>query len=113
MVMGSGPPLVLLPGLSPENGRPSGLARNGELQTMAPFAKRFTTYWIGRPSGLRRGTSFGEITAAVAEAISSEFDQPVNVLGISTGGSHRPAASRRAPRTRQPIGAGEHWLSPR
>ena len=85
--MGSGPPLVLLPGLSPENGRPSGLARNGELQTMAPYAKHFTTYWIGRPSGLRRGTSFGEITDVVADAIASEFDQPVNVLGISTGGS--------------------------
>lgn len=87
MVMGSGPPLVLLPGLSPENGRPSGLALNGELQTMAPFARHFTTYWVGRPTGLQRGTSFGEITAAVADALRGEFAGPVNVLGISTGGS--------------------------
>ena len=87
MVMGSGPPLVLLPGLSPENGRPSGLAMNGELQTMAPYAKHFTTYWIGRPKGLRRGTTFAEITASIASALRGEFGQPVNVLGISTGGS--------------------------
>lgn len=85
--MGSGPPLVLLPGLAPENGRPTGLARGGELQTMAAYARDFTVYWIGRPTALKRGTSFAEITAAVADAIRAEFERPVNVLGISTGGS--------------------------
>lgn len=85
--MGSGPPLVLLPGLAPENGRPSGLARGGELQTMATYARDFTVYWIGRPTGLQRGTTFAELTAAVADAIRAEFSEPVNVLGISTGGS--------------------------
>jgi pimeloyl-ACP methyl ester carboxylesterase len=87
MVMGSGPPLVLLPGLAPENGRPSGLARNGELQTMAVYARHFTVYWVGRPTELRRGTTFAELTAATADAIRTEFDGPVRVLGISTGGS--------------------------
>ena len=87
MVMGSGPPLVMLPGLAPENGRPTGLARNGEFQTMAPYAEDFTVYWIGRPTGLRRGTTFREITAAIADAIREEFAEPVNVLGISTGGT--------------------------
>ncbi len=85
--MGSGPPLVLLPGLAPENGRPTGLARNGELQTMATYASRFTVYWMGRPTGLALGTSFAEMTDVLAEALRSEFDRPVNVLGISTGGS--------------------------
>jgi len=87
MVMGSGPPLVLLPGLAPENGRPSGLARNGELQTMTPYARDFTVYWIGRPTGMKRGTTFSELTASVADAIRAEFDAPVPVIGISTGGS--------------------------
>jgi pimeloyl-ACP methyl ester carboxylesterase len=87
MVMGSGPPLVLLPGLAPENGRPTGLARNGELQTMAAYAREFTVYWIGRPAALKRGTTFAELASAIADGIRAEFDQPVRVLGISTGGS--------------------------
>lgn len=87
MVTGSGPPLVLLPGLAPENGRPVGVARSGEIQTMRLFAHRFTTYWVGRPTGLAPDTSFGELTAFTAHALRSEFSGPIDVLGISTGGS--------------------------
>jgi pimeloyl-ACP methyl ester carboxylesterase len=87
MVMGSGPPLVLLPGLAPENHRPVGVIRSGELSTMALFAGRFTTYWMGRPKGLAPSTTFADLTAATAEALREEFAEPVNVLGISTGGS--------------------------
>lgn len=86
--MGSGPPLVLLPGLAPENGRPTTRAiRNGELQAMARYARDHTVYWLGRPTGLARGTSFAQLTAATADALRAEFDEPVRVLGISTGGS--------------------------
>ena len=87
MVTGNGPPLVLLPGLAPENGRPVGVARSGEIQTMRMFAHRFTTYWVGRPVGLAPDTSFGEMTAYTAHALRSEFSGPVDVVGISTGGS--------------------------
>ncbi len=87
LVAGSGPPLVLLPGLAPENGRPTGLARSGEIQTMHQFSDRFTTYWVGRPENLVPGTTFAELGAATAEALRTEFGQPVDVLGISTGGS--------------------------
>ncbi len=87
MVSGSGPPLILLPGLAPENRRPVGLMRSGEIQTMSLFARSFTTYWVGRPTGLALGTSFAQMTAITAAALREEFDSPVNVLGISTGGS--------------------------
>ncbi len=87
MVMGSGPPLVLLPGLAPENRRPVGLMRTGEIQTMTLFAGRFTTYWVGRPVGLEPGTSFADMTALLADSLRAEFGGPVNVLGVSTGGS--------------------------
>jgi pimeloyl-ACP methyl ester carboxylesterase len=87
MVLGQGPPLVFLPGLAPQNGRPVGLMRTGDIQSMATFAKQFTTYWVGRPSDLATGTSFSEMTATLAEALAGEFTEPVNVLGISTGGS--------------------------
>jgi pimeloyl-ACP methyl ester carboxylesterase len=97
MVTGSGPPLVLLPGLAPENGRPVGLIRTGEIQTMSMFASRFTTYWVGRPAGLERGTSFAEITAMLAGSLREEFRDPVNVLGISTGGSLAQQLAADAP----------------
>jgi pimeloyl-ACP methyl ester carboxylesterase len=87
MVMGSGPPLVLLPGIAPENGRPVGIVRHGEVQTMSMFARRFTTYWVGRPVGLEPGTTFADIVARTADALRAEFGAPVDVMGISTGGS--------------------------
>lgn len=87
MVTGEGPPLVFLPGMAPQNGRPVGLMRTGELQSMALFAKRFTAYWMGRPTNLRPGTSFAAMTSTLAEALDEEFNEPVKVLGVSTGGS--------------------------
>jgi pimeloyl-ACP methyl ester carboxylesterase len=87
MVMGQGPPLVFLPGLAPQNGRPVGVMRHGDIQSVAVLAKRFTTYWVGRPTGLLPGTSFSEMTETLAEALAGEFNEPVNVLGVSTGGS--------------------------
>src|SRR5947207_14957745 len=88
LVMGSGPPLVYLPGLAPENGRPTTTGiRNGEIQAMARYTRHFTVYWMGRPTGLARGTSFAEITAITADAMRAEFESPVRVVGNSTGGS--------------------------
>src|SRR5689334_19803168 len=88
MVMGSGPPLVFLPGLAPENGRPTTRPiRNGEVQAIARYARSHTVYWVGRPTGLARGTSFAQITARTADALRGEFSAPVAVLGMSTGGS--------------------------
>lgn len=87
MTVGSGPPLVLLPGLSPENCLPVGSMRNGEIATMSRFADRFTVHWVGRPVGIPVGTSFATMTAAIAEHIRTVFDEPVPVIGVSTGGS--------------------------
>jgi pimeloyl-ACP methyl ester carboxylesterase len=87
MVMGSGPPLIYLPGLAPENCRPIGSIRSGELSGMAPYARHFTTYWLGRPKGLTPGASFAELTAVLADALREKFDEPVSLVGISTGGS--------------------------
>ncbi len=87
MVAGAGAPLILLPGLSPENGRPVGVIRAGEIQTMRLFSRRFTVYWVGRPVGLVRGATMAELTAVHAQALAQRFDGPVNVVGISTGGA--------------------------
>jgi pimeloyl-ACP methyl ester carboxylesterase len=87
MTMGSGPPLVFLPGLAPENCLPVGSMRNGEIGAMARYADRYTVHWIGRPCDMLVGSTFAEMTDAIAEHIRHVFDEPVRVLGISTGGS--------------------------
>jgi pimeloyl-ACP methyl ester carboxylesterase len=85
--MGSGPPLALLGGLTPENGLPVGLARWLEVQTMMPFVGHFEVLWVARRRALAKGTTMADLAADVAAALAAQFDQPVDVLGISTGGS--------------------------
>ena len=87
MTLGSGPPLVMLPGLAPENCLPVGSLRNGEIGTMSRYASRFTVHWVGRPVGMPVGTTFEQMTDAVADHLRQVFDQPVDVIGFSTGGS--------------------------
>ncbi len=87
LVMGSGPPLALLGGLTPENGLPVGPARWLEVQTMMPFVADFEVFWVARRRGLAKGTTMADLAADVADALATRFEQPVDVLGISTGGS--------------------------
>jgi pimeloyl-ACP methyl ester carboxylesterase len=87
LVAGSGPPLVLLGGLAPENGLPVRAARWLEQQTIKPFAGRFEVFWLARRRGLGEGTTMADLAADVAHAVAARFDHAVDVLGISTGGS--------------------------
>jgi pimeloyl-ACP methyl ester carboxylesterase len=84
---GSGPPLLFAAGLSPENGvEAPGTARmNATL--VAPFARHRRVLFVNRRSGLPRGMTMAEIAAEHAEAIRSLGAGPVDVAGISTGGS--------------------------
>jgi pimeloyl-ACP methyl ester carboxylesterase len=47
----------------------------------------FTTYMVGRRRGLERGTSLADMSDDYADMIRQEFGGPVDVIGISTGGS--------------------------
>jgi pimeloyl-ACP methyl ester carboxylesterase len=84
---GVGPPLVVFPGLGMANANPTGLQRWGELRLLAPLARAFTVYRVGRRAGLEPGTTMTDLTNDYAEALEDEFGEPVCVLGISTGGS--------------------------
>lgn len=84
---GEGPPLVVFPGLGMTNANPTGLQRWGELRLLAPLARAFTVYRIGRRVGLEPSTTMADLTNDYAEALADEFGRPVDVLGISTGGS--------------------------
>ena len=87
LAAGSGPPLVFLGGLSPDVGVHRRLMRSGRLRVMAPFAERRRVFYLNRRAGLRRGLTMASLAGEHAEAIRASFAGPVDVLGLSTGGS--------------------------
>jgi pimeloyl-ACP methyl ester carboxylesterase len=99
---GDGPPLVVFPGLGMTNAMPTGIQRWGELRLLAPLGRAATVHWLGRRVGLGRGATMAGLARDYAGALAGAFGAPVDVLGISTGGSlalqlaaDRPALVRR------------------
>ena len=85
--VGSGPPLVYLPGLSPQNGLPPAWDRFLEVQSLRSLTPSRTVHWMGRRRGLPIGTTMADLASDQATAMRAIFDVPVDVLGASTGGS--------------------------
>ncbi|MCX4824623.1 alpha/beta hydrolase [Streptomyces sp. NBC_01142] len=83
---GEGPPLIVLL-FTPEAAVPTGASRRLTLRMLRPFSERFTTHLLIRPPGLPPTTTMTQLAAVHADAIRETFSGPVNVLGLSTGGS--------------------------
>lgn len=86
-ILGSGPPLVVLRGFTTTHDNPSGLQRTFEVRMVRPFAEHFRVYACNRAPGLAAGTTMAQIADQHAEALRAEFGGPVDVLGMSSGGS--------------------------
>jgi pimeloyl-ACP methyl ester carboxylesterase len=84
---GQGPPLVMVPGLTPEHDVPRGWQRRLALASARPLARDFTVYVINRKRGLRPGESMSGIAGHLASAIEHDLGQPAFLQGTSTGGS--------------------------
>jgi pimeloyl-ACP methyl ester carboxylesterase len=85
--IGKGPPLVMVMGLTPEHGIPTGWERRSTLSSATPFARHFTAYAVNRKRGLKPGESMSDIAGHLAEAIEHDVGEPVCLQGTSTGGS--------------------------
>lgn len=85
--VGSGPPLVVCPGLWPA----TGVAGAGFVRVaLAPV--RGLAAWrrlivLNRRAGLPAGLTMGDLAAEYADAITAHLDAPLDVVGTSTGGS--------------------------
>jgi pimeloyl-ACP methyl ester carboxylesterase len=97
LAAGAGPPLVVFPGLTGENANPTGMARRAELRRLRALAHHFTVYVVNRRPGLRPGTTIADLADHYAEAIEHEFAGPVDVQGVSTGGSIAQSFAIRHP----------------
>jgi pimeloyl-ACP methyl ester carboxylesterase len=85
--IGQGPPLVMVPGLTPDHDVPRGWQRQIALASARPLARDFTVYAVNRKRGLQPGESMSDIAGHLASAIEHDLAQPVFLQGTSTGGS--------------------------
>lgn len=85
LVGGEGPPLVLMAGLLPKTGVASW--QKMHMATASPYATRRRVHYLNRRPDLPPGITFAQLAAEHAAAIRSSFDGPVDLLGLSTGGS--------------------------
>jgi len=87
LAWGSGPPLVYLRGFSTTHANPTGLQRGFELRMLRPLAEHFRIHALSRAPGLPVGVTMADIATQHADAILERFRRPVDVLGVSSGGS--------------------------
>ncbi|MFI6040029.1 alpha/beta fold hydrolase [Nocardia sp. NPDC051321] len=87
LAMGAGRPLVFLRWFTPDHANPHGWMRESELKMLAPLGRHFRVYAVNRAPGMAEGTTMADIAAEHADALRAEFGEPVDVLGVSSGGS--------------------------
>jgi len=85
--IGQGPPLVMMPGLTPDHDVPKGWERRIAVSSARPLARDFTVYVVSRKRGLKAGESMSDIAGHLASAIEHDIGRPVFLQGTSTGGS--------------------------
>ena len=87
LAVGSGPPLVFLPGTTPNHDAPTGTERRFQARQVLPYAASRRVWWVNRRPGLDPAATMADIAADYANAMLRRFDEPVDVIGESTGGS--------------------------
>src|SRR3954447_26291916 len=86
--VGTGPPLAFLGGLAPETGVESDGTVKMSGSLVKPLAKQRRVHFFNRRPDLPRGMTMAEMASEHASAFEQGFGgEPVDVFGISTGGS--------------------------
>lgn len=79
--------LVIFQGLMFENKPISGFMAKKFSEMYDTITQDYTIYLVNRKSGLKDGYTMKDIAADYADMIKGEFSSPIDVLGVSTGGS--------------------------
>lgn len=80
-------PLIVFQGLVEENKPVTGLAARALLAPVKFLGDHYTVYVVGRRPGLPHSYTLVDMADDYAVMVRSEFGGPVDVVGISTGGS--------------------------
>ncbi len=65
----------------------AGSLRRMHESALRPWAREKKVFYVNRRPGLPRGMTLAALAAEHAQALREAFDEPVDVLGASTGGS--------------------------
>lgn len=87
LAVGTGPPIVVLRGLTAEHANPRGAERWHQLRIVGPLARHFTVYLVTPRPGVPADVTMADLASDVAAAIRHDLDGPVAIEGISTGGA--------------------------
>lgn len=79
--------LVIFEGLNFNHAPPSGLQLRMTIGSYLSFASHYTVYYVGRKPGLPEGYSIKDMADDYAVMIENEMKAPVDVMGLSTGGT--------------------------
>ena len=79
--------IIIFQGLMFENKPLTGRQVNFFLKSYRFLSSEFTIYIVTRKPGLPKGYSMQNMADDYAEMIKNEFRKPVDILGVSTGGS--------------------------
>jgi len=85
--LGSGPPLVVAAGLTPDHRPLHGMGLRFQVMQLRPLARERTVWWLNRRQGLDPQATMQDIADDYADTLRILFDGPVDCLGESTGGS--------------------------
>ena len=85
--VGSGPPLLVCPGLWPVTGVAGDGFVRGAVAPVSGLAAGRRLVVLNRREGLPAGLTMSDLAAEYAAAITAHLGTPVDVIGASTGGS--------------------------
>jgi pimeloyl-ACP methyl ester carboxylesterase len=85
--IGTGPPVLVIAGLSPTTGVQGDLLLRGTIAPFQALARAHRLTVVNRRPNLPRGISFSQIAAEHADAIRDGLGGRADVIGVSTGGS--------------------------
>jgi len=111
--LGRGPDLVVLNGITPVATPPRPVRRAAAI-TFAPLARRSTVWLVNRRPGLHPAVTMADLAADHAAVLTAHFGGPVDVLGVSTGGSVALQLAADHPRAvqRLVVACAAHRLGP-
>lgn len=85
--IGAGPPVLVLQGLTFENRALKGFETRFGLGPFRQLARHRRVFVVNRRPGMARGTTLSEMAADYAAVIEADFQPPVDVIGLSSGGT--------------------------
>jgi pimeloyl-ACP methyl ester carboxylesterase len=84
--LGTGAPLVVIPGLAGRHGVPVWAGRWMQHQEIVELSGSRSVWSIDRRAGLEHGITMTDLAEEYAHTIRRLFSEPIDIVGVSTGG---------------------------